>query len=185
MGPEARKCCGVKCTQEWTPWALVLLLPCILPTGSATTGLLRAADPFCLPTVSGVAPLVAGGPAPQALCLPLGCHGEWTPDQGSTPEAPISWHGRSSVVLCPRMGEGGQQSGSKQNCPDTPEPSPAKASWGAFAFLEGGGGVSLDLLLVSRRPGQKVGGTDSAEASLPGYCVTWGRPLSFSNLFPH
>lgn len=42
----------------------------------------------------------------------------------------------------------------------------------------------FDLPLISRRPGQKVGGMHSGEVSLPGYCVTWGRLLSFSKPVP-
>lgn len=43
---------------------------------------------------------------------------------------------------------------------------------GQYLFFQREKRSLFDLLLVSRRPGQKVRGMDSIQAALPGYCVT-------------
>lgn len=134
--PSTRKHCGVKCTRGWMPQALVLLLRRTPPNGFLATGHLPPSfsmlqTPFVQPTPSG-----CYGPAPKALCLPMGCQ---TLGQGCrAPSGPLQKLG----VRLLKSG-GNRLAESKENSPDTPEPNPNKASEEEFAFLEAGMGTCL------------------------------------------
>lgn len=132
-----------------------------------TSQLLSAADPFRLAPPSAVASCAAVLVAVAQLHKPSGFFRDaqvgWTPDWGSTP-------GRPAVS---------QRKTVQTHLSQAPPKPPGK-----YLLSLAGRAVLFDLLLVSRRPGQKVGGMDSGEASLPGYCVSWDRLLSFSKPVP-
>lgn len=162
----------MKCTQGWVPRALVLLLHCPLPTGSARTGnpplsFSVLQTPFAWSPLSAVASCAAVLVAVAQLHKPSGFFRDaqvgWTPDWDSTP-------GRPAVS---------QRKAVQTHLRQAPPKPPGK-----YLLSLAGRAVLFDLLLVSRRPGQKAGGVDSGEASLPGYCVTWDRLLSFSKPVP-